>query len=170
MASLADVFREINALVTDGVIDEYAIGGATAVLFYAEPTRTYDVDVFVMLPVSSHQSLAPVSGLYETARRRGFPIDAEHILIHGVPVQFLPAHNALAAAAIRTARTFDYEGVAVRVIGPEHLVALALQAGGGRRRERAWLLLESGAVDRAALIALLDAHGISHNVRDGDAT
>jgi hypothetical protein len=32
------------------VVVDYAIGGATAVLFYAEPTRTYDVDVFVTLP------------------------------------------------------------------------------------------------------------------------
>jgi hypothetical protein len=50
MASLGDVFREIDRLKTDDVIREYALDGATAVLFYAEPARTYDVDVFVLLP------------------------------------------------------------------------------------------------------------------------
>ena len=63
---------------------------------------------------------------------------------HGVPVQFLPAHNALAEAAVTTARTLDYDGVPVRVIDPEHLVALAFQAGGHKRRERAWQMLDDG--------------------------
>jgi hypothetical protein len=38
--------------------------------------------------------------------------------------------------------TLDYDGVPVRVIDPEHLVALAFQAGGHKRRERAWQLIE----------------------------
>ena len=71
--------------------------------------------------------------------------------MHGVPVQFLPAHNSLAEAAVSTARVLDYDDVPVRVINPEHLVALALQAGGRKRRERAWQLLEVGVVNREAL-------------------
>jgi hypothetical protein len=102
-------------------------------------------------------SLAPI---YEWARRAGFVDQEEHVLIHGVPVQFLPAHNALAEEAIASARTLDYEGVPVRVIGPEHLAALAFQAGGGRRRERAWQLIESGGVDKATLDDLLEKHAI----------
>ena len=54
----------------------------------------------------------------------------------------------------------DYEDVAVRVVDPEHLAALAFQAGGARRRERGWQLLETGGVDEARLDALLAAHGI----------
>ena len=49
MSSLADVFQVLNRMRDDGVVADYAIGGATAVLFYAEPTRTYDLDVFVTL-------------------------------------------------------------------------------------------------------------------------
>jgi len=45
--------------------------------------------------------------------------------------------------------------------------ALALQAGGSRRRERAWQLLESGAVDRAALRSLLVRHAINVDIGDG---
>ena len=43
-----------------GVVTDYAIGGATAVLFYAEPTRTYDVDVFVTLPTGANRALVSV--------------------------------------------------------------------------------------------------------------
>ena len=44
MPSLSDVFRVIDDMRRARVFAEYAIGGATAVLFYAEPTRTYDLD------------------------------------------------------------------------------------------------------------------------------
>ena len=161
MSTLADVFRELNALKVDGLVRAYAIGGATAVLFYAEPTRTYDIDVFILMNVAGSSSIVSLDVLYEWARSRGFAVDAEHILVHGVPVQFLPAHNALAEEAVTTARSLDYEGVDVRVIDPEHLVALAFQAGGARRRERAWQLLETGRVDRFKLQELVAAHGIT---------
>jgi hypothetical protein len=36
VASLADVFRVLNDMRSHGVIDDYAIGGAMAVLFYAD--------------------------------------------------------------------------------------------------------------------------------------
>ncbi len=90
----------------------------------------------------------------------------EHVLVHGVPVQILPAYNALVIEAIRTARVHDYEGVPVRVVDPEHLIALALQAGGARRRERAWLILQAGVVDRRRLRTILGAHGIDAEIPD----
>jgi hypothetical protein len=112
-------------------------------------------------------SLVSLEVFYEWARTRGFPSDAEHILVHGVPVQFVPAHNALAEAAVMTARTLDYDGVPVRVIDPEHLVALAFQAGGHKRRERGWQMLEVGVVNRQRLRELLSAHGIMMEIDDG---
>lgn len=65
-----------------------------------------------------------------------------------------------------TARTLDYEGVPVRVVDPEHLAALAFQAGGPKRHERAWQLLETGGVDRKRLRTLLAAHGITIEIGD----
>jgi hypothetical protein len=125
------------------------------------------VDVFILPASAEGSALVSLGPIYEWGRQRGFPEQSEHIMIHQVPVQFLPAHNALAEDAVATARTLDYEGVPVRVIGPEHLAALAFQAGGGRRRERAWQLLESGSVDTATLRELLDKHGIK--VKNEDA-
>ena len=149
-----------------GVVDAYAVGGATAVLFYAEPARTYDVDVFVLLREQIEPGLVSLEAVYTWARQRGFGVDAEHLMMHGVPVQLLPAFSPLVAEAITEAPVHDYDGVSVHVVGPEHLVALALQAGGARRRERAWLLVESGAVDRARLRHLLHRHGIDAVVPD----
>lgn len=164
VASLADVFRALNRLQDEGIVLAYAIGGATAVLFYAEPTRTYDVDVFVRLLSRDDATLASLSSVYDWAGQQGYSIEAEHVMVHGVPVQLLPAYNPLVEDAVASAREHDYDGVPVRVVAPEHLVALALQAGGARRRERAWQLLQSGSVDRARLKSLLAAHGIDVEV------
>ncbi len=166
MASLADVFGVLAQMRNEGVVTDYAIGGATAVLFYAEPTRTYDVDVFVLLPSVDQSVLVSLASVYRWAESQGFAVEAEHVLVHGVPVQILPAYSALIIDAIQTARGHDYQGIPVRVVDPEHLIALALQAGGARRRERAWLILQAGVVDRQRLRAILDAHGIEAEIPD----
>ena len=168
MSSLADVFRVLNRMREEGIVSQYAVGEATAVLFYAEPTRTYDLDVFVALDAGAGDDLVPLSAAYEWARAQGYGPQAEHLMIEGVPVQLLPAFNALVETALATARVHDYGGVPVHVVGPEHLAALALQAGGPRRRERAWQLLQSGAVDRARLEEILAAHAIPAELPDDD--
>jgi hypothetical protein len=159
VASLPDVFRILNDMKAAGIIVDYALGGAMAVLFYAEPTRTYDLDVFVLLP-QSDEKIAVLTPVYSWLQARGFEPKAEHVMIHGVPVQFIPAYNDLVKAAITTARVLDYADVAVRVTPPEHLIALALQAGGGKRRERAYQLLETADVDRGTVDDLLSRHGV----------
>ena len=166
MSSLKDVFRVLNRMRDERVLGQYAIAGATAVLFYAEPTRTYDLDVFVTVDTAAGDPLAPLSRIYAWAEQQGFQARDEHLMIHGVPVQFLPAYNALVTAAVTTAQVHGYEGEPVRVVDAEHLIALALQAGGARRRERAWLLLESGAVDRKRLREVLTAHAIAVEIPD----
>ena len=159
MASLSEVFRTINELKSEGVLEDYAVGGAMAVLFYAEPSRTYDLDVFVFLPPAARSGvlLAP---LYAWLGRRGFSAAAEHVLIHGVPVQFLPAHNDLVDEAVEQAQSLDYQGVLVRVVRPEHLVALAVQAAGRKRREHVARLFDSGTVDRDKLQDILGRYGL----------
>ena len=165
MSSLADVFRVLHRLRENGMITDYAIGGATAVLFYAEPTRTYDLEVFVTLPSAGSES-EPLSAIYGWAEEQGFAIQSEHLIINDVPVQFLPAYNDLVDDAVKAARVHDYDGVSVRVVDPEHLVVLALQAGGARRRERAWQLLQSGTVDRERLRSILVKHGLTVEIPD----
>jgi hypothetical protein len=54
---MRDTLEMINRMQTDGVIDEYAIGGAVGATFYLEPSATEDVDIFVMLPTAPGSSL-----------------------------------------------------------------------------------------------------------------
>jgi hypothetical protein len=159
MPSLADAFRVLNELRDEGVVEEYAVGGAIAMLFWAEPTVTYDLDVFVLLP-QVDAPLVSLTPIYTWLRSRGYAESAEHVMIHGTPVQFLVSPNALADDAIASAIARDLDGVRCRVMRPEHLCALWLQAGGSKRRERVQTLRDSGAVDEALLAELMRRHGI----------
>jgi len=159
-------FREaivaVGQLREDGVIAEYAVGGAMAMVFWAEPVATYDLDVFVLLPAASGPlvSLAP---LYQWATRQGYAVQDEHIVMEGVPVQVIPAHNDLAEEAVREAVTLEMEGTPVRVIRPEHLIALYLEPSARTRKrlERVATLLEGGVVDRPRLDAIVNRYGLT---------
>ena len=80
VSSLSDVFRVLTRLREEGIVTDYAVGGAMAVLFYAEPTRTYDVDVFALLPADTMESLAPLADIYRWAQREGFDLEGEHLM------------------------------------------------------------------------------------------
>lgn len=159
MPSLADTFRVLNELETEGVVLKYAVGGAMAMVFWAEPVATYDLDVFVMLPEAA-QPLISLELLYAALRARGFEVSAEHVVIHGTPVQFLVSPNDLGDEAIEGAATQELEGVRFRVIRPEHLCALWLQAGGAKRRERVEVLRQSGVLDENKLATILKRYQV----------
>ena len=110
--------KVLNELEREGVITRYAIGGAVGAIFYMEPFLTYDVDVFVLLPQTAG-GLLTLTPIYEALRKRGCPEEGECILIEGMPVQFLPAYNALLEEALAEARETRYAETLTRVLRPD---------------------------------------------------
>jgi hypothetical protein len=68
----------------------------------------------------------------------------------------------LADEAVRSAARLEYEGVPVRVVLPEYLIALYLEpaARTPRRRERAALLMELPALNLGLLREIMTRHGL----------
>jgi hypothetical protein len=159
VASLREVFEQLNRLKEEGTLLDYAVGGASAVPFHAEPVTTYDLNVFVFLPSTSGVIISMAPLYTRLGELRLYP-SAEHVLIAGVPVQFLPAYNPLVEEAVQHAVTFDYDGEPVRVVSAEHLAALALQTGGGHRIARIGLLERSPGFDAEKLTEVLRRHGL----------
>ena len=135
----------LNELEREGVFTRYAIGGAMAATFYTEPVLTFDLDVFVLLQ-SSATGLVSLAPIYDALRTRGYKEEQECILIEGVPVQFLPAYNALIEEALAQAREIDYEGVPARVVRAEHLIAICLQTGRAKYSQRLCAIFHAGCV------------------------
>jgi len=151
----------LNSLEDAGIVRRYAIGGAMAATFYAEPVLTFDLDIFVLLPqaqvTGGSLSLAP---LYEDLRRRGYFEEGECVIIEGVPVQFLPAYNRLLEEALAEARETRYEHTLTRVLRAEHLVAIALQTGREKDRQRVRILTEQAPMDFEYLSGVLARHDL----------
>jgi hypothetical protein len=104
--------------------------------------------------------LLTLEPLYDALRARGYTEEGEFVNIEGIPVQFLPAHNALLVEALTEAREIFYERTPTRVMRAEHLVAVALQTGRDKDRERVRLLREQAGLDRDYLTSILTRHGL----------
>src|SRR5881296_1893601 len=102
---LADVLRAANDLVTAGLIEDWALGGALAAIYYVEPFTTYDADIFF---VPKDRGLTSgISAIYSHLQAQGWEVEGEHLLVRGFPVQFLAA-SGLTEEAVREAERIDY--------------------------------------------------------------
>lgn len=120
--SLKDVLVNLNNLITAGIIQDYAIGGGYAVMFYDIPLTTYDLDVLATLPTEND-----FHRLYEHFRKKGAKIEKEYIFIEGMPVQFLPNYiSPLFNNAIKEANIVEFEGICSKFVSIEYLIVLLL--------------------------------------------
>jgi hypothetical protein len=149
----------LNKLEKEGVFSRYAIGGAMGATFYTEPFLTFDLDVFVVLPRTSGglHTLAPI---YVALRARGYSEENECVLIEGVPVRFLAVYNPLVEEVLNQAQEIMYEDVPARVLRSEHLVAICLQTGRSKDRERVRILREQSKLDLNFLADVLRRHDL----------
>ena len=148
-------------LVTEGVIEDYAIGGAMGATFYLEPVVTMDLDVFVLF--KDNTSLLPLQPIYAELRKRGYMPDErmpECIDIGGTPVQFLPVYNPLLEEALSHAVSFDYDGVPARVLPAEYLAAISVQTGRAKDKLRVLSFLASERFDEKRFAEICAKHGL----------
>ncbi len=152
---LADVLRAANGLIAAGLIEDWALGGALAAIYYVEPFATYDADIF-FIPKDKGLT-AGIPAIYSRLQTLGWQIDREHLLIRAFPVQFLAAHG-LTEEAVREAEHFDYEGVPAKVFRAEHIVAIAASVGRTKDKARIEQLLQQADLDKTYLENLLQRH------------
>lgn len=144
----------------DGVIGDYAIGGAVGATFYLEPVATLDIDVFVSLQGGGDSPLLSLTPIYDYLLMRGHKAEKEYIIIAGWPVQFLPPGNALVEEALTHAVETEVGNVRTRVMTAEHLTAIALQTGRAKDFARILQFIESGALEADKLDAIFKRHGL----------
>lgn len=67
--AFAETLRVLNTMKAEGVIQEYAIVGAMAIVFWTEPVLTFDLDVLVLLP-PPEGTLVSLDRIYRWAESR----------------------------------------------------------------------------------------------------
>jgi hypothetical protein len=104
-------------MVKDGVVEQYAVGGAVAALFYIEPINTNDLDIFFRVGDPSY-GLDILTPLYKYLAGLGYKPTGEAIDIEGWPVQFLPVFNSLLEEAVDQAKEVRFQRTTTRVMQP----------------------------------------------------
>lgn len=147
----------INELKKQGIIEDYAIGGGIAAIYYIEPILTYDLDIFVILPQAKGKSVIDLSVLFNSLRQKGYSWKKEHLIIEGVPVQFIPA-DKLETEAIGNAPNVDYEGTKTKVFSVEYLITVLVRAGRTKDIEKVEKILKQSTVKYKKLKSILSKY------------
>jgi len=150
----------INELKKKNLIEDYAIGGGIAALFYIEPFLTYDLDIFITLPPKEKEKkLIVLSPIFDYLKKKGCSWKGEHIIVEGIPVQFIPA-DELEEEAMNNAKTILYEGVETKVVTPEYLIAILFRAGRKKDLEKVEKLLTQAEIDEKKLNDILNSYNL----------
>ena len=152
---LADVLRAANDLLAAKLIEDWALGGALAAIYYVEPFTTYDADIF-FIPADKGLT-AGIPAIYTRLQAQGWQIEGEHLLVRGFPVQFLAA-SGLTEEAVREAEKISFEGVPAKVFRAEHIVAIAASVGRAKDKARIEQVLQQAGLDQTKLENILQRH------------
>jgi hypothetical protein len=156
--NIAGVFQILEELVAQGLVDQYAVGGAVAATYFLEPISTQDVDVFIRLAAKPERALLDPTPVFAFLTQSGYEMEGEYVMIEGWPVQFLAPPGDLGEEALERAQTVDAGGTAVRILSAEYLAAIALSTGRAKDKARLLMFLESPGFDRAAFEEILQRH------------
>ena len=106
----------LDDLKKKGVIKDYAIAGGYAIVYYLEPSYTYDLDVVILL-----NSEEEFHNLYQYFRENGNKIEKVYIFIDDMPVQFFPGYGGdLYEESVRCANKTTVNGIPSKVVSREH--------------------------------------------------
>ena len=149
---LADVLLAANELVSAGVIEDYALGGALAAIYYTEPFTTYDADIIF---IASDETLsAGIPAIYSHLQAKGWRVEREHLVVKDFPVRFLAA-SGLTEEAVREATQIEFEGVPAKVFRPEYIIAIAASVGRHKDLARIEQLMTQARINKASLDDIL---------------
>jgi predicted nucleotidyltransferase len=140
------VFKIFNQLKKKKVFQDYAIGGAVAVNYYAEPRNTIDLDLYFLVDDRGYHQL------WQTLTDIGYKAQGQRIVVEGVPVDMFPVSvHPIFEEALRNAKQVRVTGVPIKVFTPEYLIVTKLMSFRPRDRADIYDLFEFGKVDKDVL-------------------
>lgn len=158
---LEAVIIALDQMVTDGIVDNYAIGGAIAASFYGEVATTEDVDVFVVFKPGESSLIIDPTPVIRYFTAKGHALFEDKVVIGGWPVQFLPPPGPLEEEALAHAVELEEGDLEIRLISREYVAAIALATGRSKDRNRLIQLREEGNLDIPEFERIVNAHGLA---------
>ena len=119
-------FKVISGMYKQGILTDYAICGAVALMYYTEPFATFDIDIF-FIP-SEKDKIIVLTPFYDyLIKKRGYKTFKEYVMIEETPLQFIPTSNELEKEAVKNAIKIKYKDIELKIVRIEYLVAIFLQ-------------------------------------------
>jgi len=156
---LGPTLELINQLESEGIIQKPTIGGSVAIMYYAQPVNTDDLDMFCHIP--NQGVLIELGPIYRRLEELGCKVKDLYINVRGVDVQFLvPDNQPLVEEALDNAVSVTIDNVKTHVF--EYEYALAVKAEAGRSKDWAHIAtaVESATPNKEKLDAILTKYGL----------
>jgi len=155
---MEDTLRTLNLMVSEGVIEKYAIAGAVGAAYYIPPTFTEDLDVFV--PVHIKDGLVDLGPISEFMKKNACPMEDVGYRIGKWLVQFLPVSNVLTEEALEQSREALFGQIPTRILTAEHLAAIMLQVGRPKDMVRLASFWTSQQLNQTKFADILTRHNL----------
>lgn len=161
-------FSKIKVIMDDlqdnGFIEDWTIGGGTAVMYYANAIPSIDVDIFAHYTSTSF--LAPLSEVYEyLIDKYKAKVEKEMIKIGSLYLQFLPADSNNPVDTEATKHPNIIKG-GLRLFEFEYLICSMLYVGSKKYIPRLSLIKSEELYDEKKLIRLLKKFGLEKEWED----
>jgi len=157
MFNLEKVFKVLNEMIQEGIIEDYLIAGSIGAMYYLPPNLFLTKDLDVRIPVNTEENqLITFSEIWHYLTvERGYPIDGQHIIIEGVPVEFFPIEKGLEQEAYNNSELVSFYNTWVKISKPEYIIANYVQTNRKQDREKIRLLLQHYTIDMVLLEQIL---------------
>jgi len=142
----------------EGILEDYAIGGAVATIYYTEPFATKDVDIFFIPP--EKEKIILLTPFYDFLLKMGYKTYKEYIMIGDTPVQFIPASTDLEKEAVKNAISVRYKDIEVKILRSEYLIAIFLKIFRPKDIEKLIKLLDQAKIDKSFLLDILKRYNM----------
>ncbi len=162
--TLEKVFKVINKMYQEGILSDYAIGGAMATIYYTEPFATKDIDIF-FIPVDKDRMIL-LTPFYDYLLKRGYKTYKEYIMIGDIPIQFIPTATKLESEAVEKAIFVKYKNIIVKILRPEYLIAIFLKVYRPKDRDKLIRLLDQAKINKILLRDILVRYNLNKKFSD----
>jgi hypothetical protein len=150
-------------MVRDGVIEDYVIGGATALMYFSIPNFvTEDIDVFVYLKANPASTMIDVSPIYNyLVSRKNARVQGDYVIVDGFPIQFLIPYDDVSKEAFAHAIRITPEQMSFKIFDLEYSMAIMIQLGKEKYIERLRTLMRYRLFNEKKLESLLEKFNLA---------
>ena len=152
----------LNDIKAKGLIEDYAIAGGIAAIYYTETIWTHDLDFFVAINPRFMKAILDPSPIYSYFTDLGYSRKGGHIIIEGIPIQFIFVDSDIEKDALKNAKDIVYEDIKTRVLRAEYLIAIYSKIQRDKDLEKIRRITEQYKIDRTLFNKILKKYNL-HN-------